>query len=439
MGLTASYPDDLDDIEQTTPKQLESISHIDKHIFLDGYIRQKICKSIHIPQCLMNLIINYFTISHCILLYSRNDDTKRGKIDFIDLNQNKYNLQRVLTLRNSVHLNHKMHLNQRSTSFAPNIIFKHHNPYKSYHAIFTAKNIVRGGSVDAILINPNHHHKIEKTYNLPFIGYGQTINHLKYSYSLKSLIAQDSFEGYINILPLDRNQPIQWKRFKDKKYKMKVYGERQYLCNCVFISDSLYGNSMNDSRIFVVNYECRGQMFNFKTEKWNKKDLYRFSKDRKRNDFGICFDLWTQRCFISGGCKDEYDYKANVNDNFVHWSSYYDFHKNRWYNLENTIHYHETNPLLWYKNHCLYILSSHIIHERELKHHWNYNDKDIDQTFEINKIGVIERYDMRCSEKRNKWVIASKDKQLSDVMNRYSMDNDINSSYIPSKLLNCLF
>ncbi len=62
--------------------------------------------------------------------------------------------------------------------------------------------------------------------------------------------------------------------------------------------------------------------------------------------------------------------------------------EDKWYNLEDTIHYHETNPLLWYKNHCLYILSSHIIHERELKHHWNYNDKDIDQTFEITEFIV---------------------------------------------------
>ena len=79
------------------------------------------------------------------------------------------------------------------------------------------------------------------------------IKDLKYSYNLKSLIAQDSFEGYINALPLDDDKyndstfKLKWTRFKDKKYKMKVYGERQYLCNSCFLQ--------NDTLIFLVNYE----------------------------------------------------------------------------------------------------------------------------------------------------------------------------------------
>merc|ERR1711933_168011 len=99
----------------------------------------------------------------------------------------------------------------------------------------TAKNIVRGGCVDAIIIDKNGYN-VEKTLNLPFIGHGQIISHLQYSYSLKSLIAQDSFEGYINILPLNTDKKhLKWTRFKDKKYKMKVYGERQYLRHSCFI------------------------------------------------------------------------------------------------------------------------------------------------------------------------------------------------------------
>eukprot|EP01083_Nonionella_stella_P187607 689686_1 len=447
MGLinssSSTYPDALDDIGtpqhhahvlQTTT--LESISHVDKHIFLDGYIRE-ICIDYAIPRCLIHLIINYFAISHCIMLYSRNDDTKRGKIDFIDLNQNKHSLQHVMTLKNSVHLNHKMHLLQRSTCFASNISFKHYNPSTSYHAIFTAKNIVRGGSVDAIVIDThNTYHPVQQTLNLPFIGYGQTIIDLKYSYSLKSLIAQDSFEGYINTLPLnDEHKQLKWTRYKDKKYKMKVYGERQYLCNSCFITNNLYGN-LKDCAIFVVNYECRGQIFNFRSTRWNKTDLSRFSKKKYRNDFGICFDFWNQRCFISGGCVDEFDYKRCINENFVHWSSYYDFHKNQWYSLPDTIHYHGKAPLLWHKNHILYIESSDTMHERESRHHWNY--KDMDHKCEMNKIGMIEMYDTRCNEKQNKWRIAPEDKQLTSIIHRSNANSDYNNSYTPSKLLNCL-
>ena len=464
MGLIASYPDDLDDdididdnVDSMESKEIESISHVDKHIFMDGYIRQIVLNEdddYSIPQCLINLIINYFNISHCIMLYSRNDDLKRGRIDFIDLNQNKYNLQNVSCIKKSVHLNHKMHLNQRSTSFIPNIIFKHHNPYKSYHAIFTAKNIVRGGSVDAIIIDPdrlnnnnvssnddlksgsNNIDPIECTLNLPFIGYGQTINDLKYSYSLKSLIAQDSFEGYINKLPLTsmNKTDLKWTRFKDKKYKMKVYGERQYLCNSCFIDNNNNYGEIKDNLLFVVNYECRGQIFNFNTEKWNKKDLSRFNKNRYRGDFGLCFDEWNQRCFISGGCIDEYNYKLDINENFVHWTEYYDFHKNKWYLLQDTINYHETNPCIWYKNHCLFIISSGVMGERKTKYH--QNDKDIQYQYNgihQNKIGPIEIYDTRC----NKWSILEKNKQLNDIIDR---NNDFNNNaYIPSKLLNCLF
>ena len=431
MGLIAAYPADLDDdvIKTVATSSFDSISHIDKHIFLDGYIRRQYRSISSIPRCLINLIIDYFSISHCIMLYSRNEDTKRGKIDFFDLNQNRLNLQNVLTLKNTVHLNHKMHLNQRSSSFAANIIFKHHNPFKSYHAIFTAKNIVRGGCVDAIIIDPSNEHKVERTLNLPFIGQGQTINHLQYSYSLKSLIAQDSFEGFVNVLPLnDEHHNLEWTRFKDKKHKMKVYGERQYLCDFCFV-----GNGMSDSRIFVVNYECRGQIFDFEAKQWNNKDLSRFCKDQYRADFGLCFDDWTQRCFISGGCIDAYDYKMSICDNFVHWSHCYDFHKNEWYQLPDTINYHESNPLLWCRDHILYIVSSDIIHERESKRHWNYNDKDIGQQFEMNKIGVIEQYDMRCGEKKNKWMVVPKERQIERIV---SWNRDVKDAYIPSKLLN---
>ena len=110
MGLTSSYPDDLDNIDDILYKKVSRTRdpQTDNNILLDGFINAT-CSTLIIPKCLINLIIKYFAITHCIMLYSRNDDNKRGKIDIIDLNQNVDSLSNILSLKNSVHLNHKMH------------------------------------------------------------------------------------------------------------------------------------------------------------------------------------------------------------------------------------------------------------------------------------------------------------------------------------------
>ena len=381
-----------------------NISH-NLHTILNAYIEST---NIIIPECIIHMILAYSMIQHCFMLYSINNDNKCGKIQLIDT-QNPSNI--LLTLSNNEYINHRMGNYRRVFRFIPNIKFPNYKPNKTFKCILYAKNIIRGGMVEAILINPMKPSKIECKLELPFVNdcrsskSAKEISHFLYSHTLHQLITQN-YDGDLDILSFDKyeydecrkyddNFKWKWKHFKTKKFD-PLSNRSCYRCFIGDHEDLIFG--MGSSYIPII--------FDLNALKWRYEyKLSPLPSIRIRNKFGLCYD--NGKCFIAAGRQNKFATKQTP------WSDYYDFEKNKWYKLPNlNVNNYNESPLLWVENNLLYISGKYI---------GNGQNR------------ASEYFDFRC----NQWMTLSSHQRFESFQYNDNSPNASSCFYTPTSLMLC--
>eukprot|EP01084_Bolivina_argentea_P067137 122340_1 len=309
-----------------------------KQLLFDGYIRLVIgINNLLVPLCIIELLFEFFTSKHCLMLYSINRQERLGKIQFID---STYCKNITKTIQHPFITDNMSNFN-KTIAFASNVYYPFYDKHNGYDSIFCISRKNNFRQCDILLYKTNNS-QFETQLTLPKEDAWDS--NFLYSHKLQKFIFRWQI---LNVNVSSKND------LKCERHNWSIGA------NPIFIDDDelqIFSLPMNTPTILDLSNET----------KVKKQTLKQISSKRRRFRYGICSCENNNRIYMVGG-----------ESNNGHYGDYLDLIKDKWNKISDSKYLHY-EPLLWTDSTTmLYALINDV---------------------RGSEIGIIEAFDWRCNK-----------------------------------------
>eukprot|EP01084_Bolivina_argentea_P109581 195881_1 len=354
-----------------------------KWLLFEGYVRSiSDTNQLLVPICIIELLIEYFTSKHCLMVYSVNFSQRKGKIQFID---SSYCKTITKTIEHSMITDSMVNMN-KSIRFASNVCYSFHDQHNGYDSVFTMTT----QSFDALLFDTQTG-EFKTKLSLPIPAHTVWRINMDFDFLYSHKLQQIMYQSEILQLDVSDIQKLKWTTPID---------EKRYAANACFINDDetniFFMGPKNGPKILHLSDTYGSVKAKFKID--NLKSL---PPKRCRFDgvgYGICASENNNRIYLIGG---PYEHKR--------CADYLDLVKNKWFVLSD-LKYRHSYPLVWTDSAYMVYVTT----------------KDI----RAGEISVIEGFDSRC----NQWIDLDKDRQLRETIKIPKSISTYIDQYVASKM-----